>query len=118
MDPAKINRGPCPRCGGALEFRHTVESHRTGAPVDFFRCKDCGYVHAVEHRTPALEAAAKRSKKKGYARHCHKWALIQSLVWIRTTALACAHEVAGAANLRAPFRYIARNINGATLQTF
>ena len=62
MDPAKISRGPCPRCGGAPEFRHTVESHRTGAPVDFFRCKDCGYVHAVEHRTPALEAAAKRKR--------------------------------------------------------
>jgi uncharacterized Zn finger protein len=52
----------CPRCGGKLEFRHTVESHKTGAPVDFFRCKDCGYVHAVEYRTPALEAAAKRKR--------------------------------------------------------
>ena len=26
---------PCPRCGGKLKFRHTVESHRTGTPVDF-----------------------------------------------------------------------------------
>ena len=32
-------RHPCPRCGGKLKFRHTVESHRTGAPVEFFRCK-------------------------------------------------------------------------------
>ena len=30
---------PCPRCGGKLEFRHTVESHRTGAPVDFSGAK-------------------------------------------------------------------------------
>ena len=39
MDPAKITRGPCPRCGGALEFMHTIESLRTGAPVDFFWCE-------------------------------------------------------------------------------
>jgi uncharacterized Zn finger protein len=65
-------RHPCPRCGGKLKFRHTVESHRTGAPVEFFRCEDCGYVHTVERRTAksalssdpltALEAAAKRKR--------------------------------------------------------
>jgi hypothetical protein len=48
--------------GGKLEFRHTVESHRTGAPVDFFRCEDCGHIHTVEHRTPTLEATAKRTR--------------------------------------------------------
>ena len=26
MDPAKISRGHCPRCGGELEFKHTVEA--------------------------------------------------------------------------------------------
>ena len=49
MTLAQVTHRPCPRCGGKLEFRHTVESHRTGAPVDFFRCEDCGHVHAVEH---------------------------------------------------------------------
>ena len=62
---------PCPRCGGKLKFRHTVESHRTGTPVDFSRCEDCGYVHTVERRSAksalssdvaALEAAAKRRR--------------------------------------------------------
>ena len=62
---------PCPRCGGKLKFRHTVESHRTGTPVDFSRCEDCGYVHTVERRSAksalssdvaALEAAAKRKR--------------------------------------------------------
>ena len=50
MEPTGISQ-PCPRCGGELEFRHQVESHRTGAPVDFFRCEDCGYVYAVEHQS-------------------------------------------------------------------
>ena len=31
-------------------------------PVNFFRCEDCGCVHAVEHQTPALEPAAKRKR--------------------------------------------------------
>jgi uncharacterized Zn finger protein len=48
MEPAGQH---CPRCGGNLEFRHTVESYRTGAPVDIFRCEDCGHVHTVECRT-------------------------------------------------------------------
>jgi uncharacterized Zn finger protein len=44
-------RQPCPRCGGTLEFRHRLECVRTGAPVDFFRCEDCGCVHTVERRS-------------------------------------------------------------------
>ena len=47
MEPTGISR-PCPRCGGELTFRHTVESHRTGSLVDFSRCEDCGRVHTVE----------------------------------------------------------------------
>ena len=61
----------CPRCGGKLQFGHTVESLRTGAPVHFFRCEDCGHVHAVERRTTGAlssdplappEAVAKRKR--------------------------------------------------------
>ena len=36
-----------------MEFRETVGSLKTGAPVDFFQCKDCGHVHTVEDRTAA-----------------------------------------------------------------
>ena len=61
MNPATIIHRSCPRCGGKLQFRHTVESDRTGAPVDFFRCEDCGYVHAVEHQ-PVLTALAATTK--------------------------------------------------------
>jgi rubredoxin len=39
---------PCPRCGGKLEFKDTVESPKTGARAHFFRCDNCGYIHAVK----------------------------------------------------------------------
>ena len=39
MKPANITHRPCPRCGGKLEFRDTVESHTTAPPVDFFGVK-------------------------------------------------------------------------------
>ena len=70
MEPTGISL-PCPRCGGTMEFRHLIESHRTGAPVYFFRCENCGQVHTVEHRTAsahssdpltALKAAAERKR--------------------------------------------------------
>jgi uncharacterized Zn finger protein len=63
MKPADASAiQPCPCCGGTLDFKITVETLITGAPVDFFRCKDCGYVHTVEHRAAALEAATKRKR--------------------------------------------------------
>ena len=43
--------GPCPRCGGKLEIKTTVEKSTSGPPVHFFRCKDCGQVHTVERRS-------------------------------------------------------------------
>jgi uncharacterized Zn finger protein len=43
----------CPRCGGTLEFKNTVESPTTGSPVHFFQCKDCGHIHSVEGRISA-----------------------------------------------------------------
>ena len=70
VEPAGISQ-PCPRCGHKLQFRHTVESIRTGVPVDFFRCEDCGHVHTVERRAAsafssdplaAPEAVAKRKR--------------------------------------------------------
>jgi uncharacterized Zn finger protein len=61
MEPTGISP-PCPRCGGTLEFRHTIENLRTGTPVDFFRCEGCGCVHIVEDRAAALEAAAQRKR--------------------------------------------------------
>jgi uncharacterized Zn finger protein len=48
MAAAHIYHKPCPRCGGILEFKDTVEHPTTGSPVSFFRCEDCGYVHTVE----------------------------------------------------------------------
>ena len=68
MEPTSASQ-PCPRCGGTLDFKHTVESIRTGVPVDFFRCGDCGYVHTVERRTagalssdPLAATVAKRKR--------------------------------------------------------
>ena len=56
VEPTHIHHEPCSRCVGKLEFRNTVESPTTGSLVDFFRCEDCGHVHAVERqvRTPPL----------------------------------------------------------------
>jgi len=49
LDPVKISRDePCPRCGGKLEFKNTVESPATGSPVHFFRCDDCGLIHSAK----------------------------------------------------------------------
>ena len=62
-------REPCPRCGGKLKFRHTVESHRTGTPVDFSRCEDCGYVHTVERRTTSARSADQRAAPEATAKH-------------------------------------------------
>ena len=50
MEPIESDHEPCSRCGCKLEFRNTVESPTTGSLVDFFRCEDCGHVHAVEHK--------------------------------------------------------------------
>jgi uncharacterized Zn finger protein len=70
MEPTSASQ-PCPCGGGTLDFKITVETLKTGAPVDFFRCEHCGYVHTVEHRTTgalpsdplaAPEAAAKRKR--------------------------------------------------------
>jgi uncharacterized Zn finger protein len=70
MKPTSASQ-PCPCCGGTLDFKITVETLITGAPVDFFRCEHCGYVNAVERRTTdalssdplALpEAGAKRKR--------------------------------------------------------
>ena len=39
MQPTRTNPGPCPHCGGKLEFKDTIESPITGSPVDFFSAK-------------------------------------------------------------------------------
>jgi len=72
LDPIKISDEPCPRCGGKLVFKDTVESPRTGSLVRFFRCEGCGHVHTVERQSvnnalssdplAAPEAAAKRKR--------------------------------------------------------
>ena len=38
-----INPRPCPRCGGKLEFRATVESREKGSDVHVFQCR-CGHI--------------------------------------------------------------------------
>jgi predicted nucleic acid-binding Zn ribbon protein len=47
VDPIKIDHKPCPRCGGKMQFKATVENPTTGSPVHFFRCEDCGHVDCV-----------------------------------------------------------------------
>ena len=45
-----INRSHCPRCGGKLEFRATVESRDKGSVVHFFRCDGCGHIDSDAHQ--------------------------------------------------------------------
>ena len=51
-----INPDPCPHCGGKLEFKDTVGNLKADAPVDFFQCEDCGYVHTVGDTTGSISA--------------------------------------------------------------
>ena len=51
VGPIKIDRVPCPRCGGKLEFKDTVESPATGSLVHFFRCEACGHVRSDVRRS-------------------------------------------------------------------
>ena len=58
--------GPCPRCGGKMEFKETVGSLKTGSPVQFFQCKDCGYVHTVGDTTGSISAVPKADTSASY----------------------------------------------------
>jgi len=50
MRPTRTNLGPCPRCGGKLEFRQTVERREKGDDVHFFQCKGCGHIDTRDDR--------------------------------------------------------------------
>ena len=39
MEPTKNAHGPCPRCGGELSLRHTVETPEPEHPYTFFGAK-------------------------------------------------------------------------------
>ena len=61
MEPIGNGHEPCQRCGCKLEFRNTVESPTTGSLVDFFRCEDCGHVHAVERQVRSRPLSLRRA---------------------------------------------------------
>ena len=71
MEPTSASQ-PCPRCDGKLEIRHTIECIRTGVPVDFFRCEDCGCVHTVERRTTGALSSGPLAAPEAVAKR--KWA--------------------------------------------
>ena len=43
-----INPGRCPRCGGKLEFRATIESREKRSDVHVFQCR-CGHIDCTTH---------------------------------------------------------------------
>ena len=49
MQPTRTNPGPCPRCGGKLEFRQTVERREKGDDVHFFQCNGCGHIDTCDN---------------------------------------------------------------------
>ena len=47
---ALIKPRPCPRCGGKLEFRATVESREKRSDVHVFQCR-CGHIDCTTMKT-------------------------------------------------------------------
>ena len=54
---SRISPGPCPRCGGQLEFKANVAAPGTGSGTYFFVCKDCDHNTVDKNR---LETNAAR----------------------------------------------------------
>jgi len=48
VQPTGMSPGPCPRCGGNLEFKANVSSLGQGSEICFFECKDCDHIHTVD----------------------------------------------------------------------
>ena len=43
-----LSPGPCPHCGGELEYKASVASIRVGSEIHFFTCKGCDHIHSIE----------------------------------------------------------------------
>ena len=59
-----INSIPCPRCGGKLEFRATIESREKGPDVHVFQCR-CGHINCDIHETMSGAMAGDRRVNTG-----------------------------------------------------
>jgi len=61
-----ISSGPCPRCGGELEFKASVGGLGNGSETYFFECKGCDNIHTVdEDRLDKTDRLALRQGAQG-----------------------------------------------------
>jgi hypothetical protein len=45
-----LSNGPCPHCGGDIEWKASVGSLEEGPETRFFECNGCGHIHALEKK--------------------------------------------------------------------
>jgi transcription elongation factor Elf1 len=45
-----INPGPCPHCGGELEWNTSISSLGKRLETHFFLCSGCDHIHTVEKK--------------------------------------------------------------------
>jgi hypothetical protein len=45
-----ISPGPCPHCGGELEWKASVGSLGTRLETHFFQCKACDHIHTIKKK--------------------------------------------------------------------
>jgi uncharacterized Zn finger protein len=50
VHPTDLRSGPCPHCGGKLEWKAGVEGLEQGLETHFFECNACGHIHTVEKK--------------------------------------------------------------------
>jgi hypothetical protein len=51
-----ISPGPCPHCGGELEWKASIGGLETPEKTHFFQCKGCNHVHTVEKKPSGSDA--------------------------------------------------------------
>jgi hypothetical protein len=45
-----ISPGPCPHCGGELEWKASVGGLGTRLETHFFQCKACDHIHTIKKK--------------------------------------------------------------------
>jgi len=61
VHPTDLRSGPCPHCGGKLEWKASVERLEQGLETHFFECNACGHIHTVEKKLIAKVRQMRRT---------------------------------------------------------
>ncbi len=44
----ELTAGPCPHCGGEMDWKASVGSLEEVPETHFFECRACGHIHTLE----------------------------------------------------------------------